>query len=89
MWGNDNVRGIALAFFLAVAIKIKSIRTVFCGGKDTEIFGICKKNVSFNGQKVRYYSANNLLVGIDAAKNPIAVTTTAVATTSNHLTSTG
>ena len=29
LWGNDNVRDIALAFFLAVAIKTKSVRTVF------------------------------------------------------------
>jgi hypothetical protein len=29
VWGNDNVRDIALAFFLAVAIKTKSVRTDF------------------------------------------------------------
>jgi hypothetical protein len=42
--GNDNVRGIALAFFLAVAIKTKSVRTVifFIAAKLEIIFGIYK-----------------------------------------------
>ena len=48
MWGNDNVRGIALAFFLAVAIKTKSVRTdFFVVAKVRSFLGIAKKIVVF------------------------------------------
>ncbi len=87
MWGNDNVRGIALAFFLAVAIKTKSVRTdFFVEAKVRSFLGIAKKIVRF---VLVHYSTNSLRVGINAAKNPIAVTMTAVAITSQKRTSTG
>jgi hypothetical protein len=45
VWGNDNVRGIALAFFLAVAIKTKSVRTdFFVVAKVRRFLGIAKNN---------------------------------------------